>query len=126
MMLSPDAKILLADDSRIIRIAMSRILNELGYKNLVEAEDGVQAVARHAAEKPDLIFLDIVMPNLNGDEALAQIRAADATTPVIMLSSVAKQSQIDACVALGILEFVLKPLTAEDGKQTVRTLLERL
>jgi CheY-like chemotaxis protein len=125
-MLPLNAKILLCDDSRIIRLSMSRILNELGYHNLIEADDGARGVEQHAAEQPDLIFLDIVMPNMTGDEALAKIRAVDKATPVIMLSSVAKQSQIDACSALGILEFVLKPLTAEDGKETLRGLLERL
>jgi two-component system chemotaxis response regulator CheY len=125
-MLKQDAKILIADDSSIIRKAMTRIFNELGYTNVVLAEDGAQAVERHAAEKPDLILLDIVMPNMNGDEALAKIRDADKATPVIMLSSVAKQSQIDACKALGIIEFVVKPLTAEDGKTVIKALLDRL
>ena len=125
-MLKQDAKILLADDSKIIRTAMTRIFRDLGYENVIQAEDGAQAVERHAAEKPDLILLDIVMPNMNGDEALAKIRAVDKATPVIMLSSVAKQSQIDACKALGIIEFVLKPLTAEDGKSVMKGLLDRL
>lgn len=125
-MLRPDAKILIADDSRIIRVAMARIFKDLGYHNIVEAEDGARALEQHATEKPDLIMLDIVMPNMTGDEALARIREKDAATPVIMLSSVAKQSQIDACKALGILEFVIKPLTAEEGKDTLRSLLERL
>jgi len=125
-MLKRDAKILIADDSKIIRIAMTRIFRELGYEDIIQAEDGAQAVERHAADRPDLILLDIVMPNMNGDEALAKIRAADQTTPVIMLSSVAKQSQIDACKALGIVEFVVKPLTAEDGKGVVKSLLDRL
>ncbi len=125
-MLRQDAKILIADDSRIIRVAMSRIFKELGYDNLIEAEDGSRAVELHAAHRPDLIMLDIVMPNMTGDEALAKIRETDRTTPVIMLSSVAKQSQIDACKALGILEFVVKPLTADSGKDVVRGLLQRL
>jgi CheY-like chemotaxis protein len=125
-MLRQDAKILIADDSKIIRTAMSRIFKELGYENIIQAEDGAQAVERHAADHPDLILLDIVMPNMGGDEALAKIRAADQTTPVIMLSSLAKQSQIDACTALGIVEFVVKPLTAEDGKGVMRSLLDRL
>ena len=125
-MLKRDAKILIADDSKIIRIAMTRIFNDLGYEGVIQAEDGAQAVERHAADRPDLIVLDIVMPNMNGDEALAKIRAADQQTPVIMLSSLAKQSQIDACKALGIVEFVVKPLTAEEGKGVVKSLLERL
>ena len=125
-MLKQDAKILIADDSKIIRIAMSRIFKELGYENIIHAEDGAQAVERHAADRPDLILLDIVMPNMNGDEALAKIRTADRTTPVIMLSSLAKQSQIDTCTALGIVEFVVKPVTAEHGKGVVQSLLDRL
>jgi CheY-like chemotaxis protein len=122
-MLNSETKILLADDSRLIRMAMGKMLRELGYSNIVEAEDGAQAVAKHAEEKPGFIFMDIVMPNLNGDEALAQIRAVDKDTPVVMLSSVAKQSEIDTCESLGIVEFVIKPLTAETGPATLRRLL---
>lgn len=125
-MLKTDAKIMLVDDSALIRRAMTRILNELGYTNIIEAPDGAQAVEKHAAETPDFIFMDVVMPNMNGDEALAVIRSKDDETPIAMLSSVAKQSEIDACKALGIVDFLIKPLTHDDGKRIVTDVFSRV
>ena len=125
-MLKQDAKILIADDSKIVRLAMTRMLQSLGYHNVVEATDGAQAVDLHASDHYDLIMLDIVMPNVRGDEALAKIRETDADTPIIMLSSVAKQSEIDACRNYGITEYLLKPLVAGEGREVLREQLGRL
>jgi two-component system chemotaxis response regulator CheY len=125
-MLASEAKILLVDDSRLVRMSVARIFNKLGYANLIEAENGEQAVARHAADHPDLILLDIVMPVMTGEEALSRIRAVDQATPIAMLSSIAKESQIEACRSLGITEFIVKPLSMETGPDTINALLARL
>jgi two-component system chemotaxis response regulator CheY len=109
-MLRPDARILIVDDSRMIRRSMAYILETLGYANVVEASDGAEAVAQHRAQRPDLIFLDLVMPNMRGDEVLREIRATDTQTPIIMVSSVAAQSEIDACARYGITNFLIKPI----------------
>jgi CheY-like chemotaxis protein len=124
-MLKRDAQILLVDDSKMVRMAMTRLFAFLGYTNIVEATDGAQAVDRHAKERPDLIILDIVMPNM-GDEALAQIRAVDTATPIIMLSSVAKQSEIDLCRSYGITDFIVKPIVAPEGVAALSQQLQLL
>jgi CheY-like chemotaxis protein len=125
-MLKRDAQILLVDDSKMVRMAMTRLFAFLGYTNIVEATDGAQAVDRHAKERPDLIILDIVMPNMRGDEALAQIRAVDTATPIIMLSSVAKQSEIDLCRSYGITDFIVKPIVAPEGVAALSQQLQLL
>lgn len=125
-MLSKEAKILVADDSRVIRMAVKRMLAELGYANVIEAADGAEAVKTYHSQKPDLIMLDIVMPNMNGDEALREIRIKDESTPVLMLSSVARESQIESCKALGITEFITKPITAQTGVERLQPILAHL
>jgi CheY-like chemotaxis protein len=125
-MLKHDAQIMIVDDSKLVRLAMTKLFQSLGYHNIMEAADGVEAVNLHAKQRPDLILLDIVMPNMRGDEALALIRATDTTTPIIMLSSVSKESEIAACRSYGITEFVVKPIVSEGGKAVLAEQLERL
>jgi CheY-like chemotaxis protein len=123
-MLNTDARILVVDDSKLVRLAMKRIFSILGYENVIEAMDGREAIDQHAKERPGLIVLDIVMPNMRGDEALAKIRDIDTATPIIMLSSVAKQSEIDRCRSLGITEFLVKPIVAPDVLATLKAQLQ--
>lgn len=116
-------KILVVDDSKFIRISIKRYLNSLGYENIVEAANGVEAVEMHAQEKPAIIFMDIVMNEMTGDEALEKIRETDSDTPVVMLSSVNDKTMIDKCDRIGVSGYIVKPLTAEDGPQRLREFL---
>jgi len=125
-MLKQDARIMIVDDSKVVRMAMTRLFESLGYHNIIEATDGVEAIDLHAKQHPDLIMLDIVMPNLRGDEALAKIRATDTKTSIIMLSSVAKESEIALCRAYGITNFLIKPLVSEDGRTILSKQLQAL
>ena len=110
-----DDKILVVDDSKFIRLSIKKFLNSLGYENILEAANGVEAVEMHAKEKPAIIFMDIVMPEMTGDEALEKIRATDMHTPIVMLSSVTDSTVIDRCNQVGVSGYIVKPLTAEDG-----------
>jgi two-component system, response regulator PdtaR len=118
-MLSKDSKIMVVDDTRIIRFAMKKYLNALGYENIIEAVDGKDAVKKHEEEKPNLIFMDVVMPELTGDKALQQIRQVDTKTPVVMLSSVADDSTISACEKAGISGYIIKPITQEEAPEVL-------
>lgn len=121
--LPKDGKILLVDDSKFIRHSIKNIFKELNYTNIIEAANGNEAIAMHQDEKPDIIFMDIVMPELNGDEALKMIREKDKNTPIVMLSSMADESVINNCKRLGISGYILKPLTAEDGPAELKKYL---
>ena len=116
-------KILIVDDSRFIRLSLKRFLNSMGYENVVEAANGIEAVEMHAKEKPAIIFMDIVMPEMTGDEALKKIRATDKQTPIVMLSSVTDNTVIDSCNQIGVSGYIVKPLTAEDGPGRLKEFL---
>ncbi|MFT7003322.1 MAG: CheY-like chemotaxis protein/CheY-specific phosphatase CheX [Sulfurimonas sp.] len=121
--IKPSKKILIVDDSSFMRKSIKRFLKTLGYENVVEAENGLQALEMHAQEKPAIIFMDVVMPEMTGDEALEKIRDIDKETPIVMLSSVNENAIVDKCNKLGVSGYVLKPLTAEDGPSTIKKFL---
>jgi CheY-like chemotaxis protein/CheY-specific phosphatase CheX len=116
-------KILVVDDSKFLRLSIKRFLNSLGYENIVVAANGVEAVEMHAKEKPAIIFMDIVMPEMTGDEALKKIRATDSNTPIVMLTSVTDYTVIERCNQVGVSGFILKPLTAENGPSRLKEFL---
>lgn len=96
-----ESKILLVDDSGMIRKALKRYLAQLGYNNIIEADDGSVAVTMVQEQQPDFMFMDVVMGEMNGDAALANIRANGSNVPVVMLSSVTDQALIQSCVKIG-------------------------
>ncbi len=123
-MLSIYARILLVDDSALILKAVKNCLTELGYKNIVTASDGQEGYVEYLQNKPDFIFLDIVMPNMQGNELLEKIRQTDSETPIVMLSSVEKESVVEACKELGILGYILKPLNRNNAPAVLKEFLD--
>lgn len=118
-------KVLIVDDSPIIRASMKKVVAALGYNNVIEAGNGQEAVDKHAGEKPAIVFMDIVMPEMNGDEALAAIRDKDQDTPIIMLSSVADQTVIEKCNNLGASGYIVKPFSLKEGPEILREYFQK-
>lgn len=116
--------VLVVDDSAMIRKALSRFLHNLGYTNVVEADDGIGAVEAVKNNPPDFIFMDVVMTRLNGDAALAEIRNLGSTVPIVMLSSVTDQILVKQCQKLGISGFIFKPINAKNGADTIAKYLK--
>ena len=77
-------------------------------------------------EEPAFIFMDIVMPNMSGNEALKQIREADRKTPIVMLTSVSDEALMHECELLGITGYILKPLTRNEGPAKLSSMLEKV
>ncbi|AZQ85950.1 response regulator [Colwellia sp. Arc7-635] len=119
-----ESKILLVDDSAMIRKALKRYLSQLGYNNVIEADDGSSAVAMVQEQQPDFMIMDVVMGQMNGDEALANIRASGSTVPVVMLSSVTDQALVKRCESQGISGFIFKPIQADTGAEIVKDYLK--
>ena len=124
-MLNHDALILIVDDMKLVRTALKHYLKSLSYDNLIEAENGAEAVKKFQDNKVDFIFMDVVMPIMTGAEALKKIREMDGDVPIAMLSSVAEQKTIDECKMHGILDYILKPLNATSGPETIKKVLEK-
>ncbi|MBE9541229.1 MAG: response regulator transcription factor [Proteobacteria bacterium] len=114
-MINKEAKILVVDDMGMIRKSIIKYLSTLGYENIVEAGNGLEAVDTFKKESPEIVFMDIVMPEMTGDEALEKMREVNSETPIIMLSSVAEKGTIKKCKELGASGYILKALTMETG-----------
>ncbi len=112
-----DLKILIADDSILSRRKLKNCLNGLGYETILEAIDGVVAVEMYKAEQPDLVFMDIVMPNKYGIDALTDIIAFNPSAKVVMLSSTGTKSNITDSIKAGAYEFLLKPFVNTQVKE---------
>ena len=121
--ISQHEKVLIVDDMKMIRASLKRYLKTLGYENVVEASDGEEAIRVYAREKPAIVFMDVVMPKMTGNKALAKIRATGSQTPIVMLSSVTDQELIGECERHGISGYIIKPLTLETGPEIMKTYL---
>ena len=102
-------RVLIVDDALIMRQRIKDIAEEAGWQVAGEAEDGKQAVALFEQEEPDLVTLDIVMPNLDGVSALKQIMAQDPQASVVMVSAVNQKQKLAECIAAGAVDFIVKP-----------------
>jgi CheY-like chemotaxis protein/CheY-specific phosphatase CheX len=122
--LATDSQILLVDDSSMIRKALRRILGKLGYENIIEADDGSTAVEMVKEHNPDFMFMDVVMNQMNGNEALKTIRESGATVPIVMLSSVTDQALVKECEGYEISGFIFKPIQADSGAEIIKTYLK--
>lgn len=117
-------KILLVDDSATVLMMERMILSQERYV-LVTARNGREAVARARTEKPDLILLDVVMPQLDGFGALAELRADEATRaiPIIMVTTRSEAASMETGYMAGCNEYVTKPVNSAELLAKVRNLL---
>ncbi len=119
-----DAKILIGDDSILARKQLKDVLTSLGATRFVEAVNGNEAVEKFIAEKPDLIFLDIIMPIKDGISAVREIIAEDSAAQIVIVSSVGTQHQLKAAIEAGAKDFVQKPINAEQIASIVSSRFE--
>ncbi|MCI7104801.1 MAG: response regulator [Lachnobacterium sp.] len=119
-----DAKILIADDSILARKQLKDMISTLGTPVFLEAKDGQGAIDQYKQNKPDLVFLDIVMPNKDGNVAIEEIMKDDPDATIIIASSIGTQSQLKKAIEAGAKEFIQKPLDQQQVISTVNRFLE--
>ena len=112
-------KILIADDSAFMRNIIKGILNQNGITDIVEAVDGQDAINKYNEQKPGLVFMDIMMPNKNGLDALREIKASSNDAKIVMCTSVGQEKIIQESVDAGATDFVTKPFKPEDIKEII-------
>ncbi len=117
-------KILIVDDELHVRKFVSLIVRDLGAPVIVEASDGKEALAKYAAEAPDLVLLDVNMPVLDGMHTLIELRKQDPKAVVIMLTSLANRQTIEKCLNAGAAGYIRKD-TPRDKILTELTALVR-
>lgn len=123
-MLSKDAKILIGDDSILARKQLKDLLAANGCTNFVEAANGQEAIDKYKTEKPELVFLDIVMPVKDGIAAVTEICEFDSAATIIIVSSVGTQTQLKQAIEGGAKDFIQKPLNADQISRIVETHFE--
>jgi two-component system chemotaxis response regulator CheY len=102
------AKILVVDDAEFLRVRISKMLTEEGH-DIIEAENGLKAVETYKSAKPDLVLMDITMPEMDGLGALKEIRLFDSKARVIMLTALGQESVVLEAIKSGARDFVVKP-----------------
>lgn len=116
-------KILLVDDAAFMRKMIKETLSKNGYTELYEAVDGADAVEKYSEIKPDLVIMDITMPNMDGLEALKAIRAKDGNANIVMCSAMGQESMVMDAVRSGAKDFIVKPFKADRVLKTVGNIL---
>ncbi len=112
--------ILICDDAAFMRMMIKDILTKNGYNIAGEAENGLKAIEKYNETKPDLVLMDITMPELDGIQALKKIREADANATVIMCSAMGQQAMVIEAIQSGAKDFIVKPFQAERVLEAVK------
>jgi two-component system, chemotaxis family, chemotaxis protein CheY len=107
------ARVLVVDDAAFMRKMVTDALSKGGHEVVGEAGNGNEAIAQFQALKPDLMTLDITMPEKDGLAALADIMAADPSAKVVMCSALGQESKVLEAIKLGAKDFVVKPFQAD-------------
>ena len=121
MSAQPGMSILVADDFSTMRRIIKGLLQDLGFSNITEADDGLSALSLLKAGNFDLLITDWNMPGMQGVELLRQVRADERMKklPVLMLTAEAKREQIVAAAQAGVSGYVIKPFTAATLKEKI-------
>lgn len=102
-------RILLVDDAVFMRMKLKDILEKNGFEVVAEAQNGVEAIEKFKSERPDLVTMDITMPEMDGVTALKGIKAIDPNAKVIMCSAMGQQSMVMDAIQAGAIDFIVKP-----------------
>jgi len=115
--------VLLCDDSRALRMLAAGQLEEAGFDVVGEAGNGLEALDRYRELRPDLVLLDLVMPECDGRQALARLLELDPAAKVVILSSLGAQGDIEECLRLGAHSYLQKPIDPDAMERVLRQAL---
>jgi two-component system chemotaxis response regulator CheY len=127
-MVDKSIKILIVDDFATMRKVVRNLLKQVGYEDIVEAEDGVMALKTLKSQKIDVVVSDWNMPNMSGLELLKAVRADAelAKTPFLMVTAEALQDNVVAAVKAGVNNYIVKPFTAEVLNEKIKKIMESI
>ena len=112
--------ILICDDAAFMRMMIKDILTKNGYTVAGEAENGLRAVERYNELKPDLVLMDITMPEMDGIQALKKIKSIDSGAKIIMCSAMGQQAMVIESIQSGAKDFIVKPFQADRVLEAVK------
>ena len=113
-------KVMLVDDASFMRMMLKNILTGAGYEIVGEAENGAKAIEQFKALKPDLVIMDIIMPEMGGIDAVREILKVDPAAKVLMCSSMGQQSLVVEAIQAGAKDFIVKPFQPSNVLEAVK------
>ncbi len=113
-------RVLVVDDAKFMRHLIKNILVEIGCEVVGEATDGKEALEKYKELSPDVVTMDIVMPNVSGIDALKDIRAADPNAKVVMISAIDQREPLMEALKLGAVDYVVKPFEKDRVAQAMQ------
>ena len=115
--------ILVCDDAAFMRMMIKDILTKNGYNVAGEAENGLKAIEKYKEVNPDLVLMDITMPEMDGIQALKEIKKVDSGAKVIMCSAMGQQAMVIEAIQSGAKDFIVKPFQAERVLEAVKKVI---
>ncbi len=116
-------RILIVDDAAFMRMMIRDILTKNGYEVCGEANDGAQAIEKFKELRPDLVTMDITMPEMDGIQALKEIKKIDGNAKVIMCSAMGQQAMVIDAIQAGAKDFIVKPFQADRVIEAIKKTL---
>lgn len=117
------ASVLVVDDASFMRKRMIGVLTELGHTIAGEAENGKEAIGMYLKLKPDLVTLDITMPEVSGKDALKQIMKIDANAKIVMCSALGSEQVVAECIKSGARAYIVKPYNKDQVDEIINKVM---
>ncbi len=112
-------RVLIVDDAAFMRLAIKNVLSKNGFQVVDDAKNGQEAVEKYMVLRPDIVTMDITMPDMTGIEALKEIRTFDPAAKVVMISAMGQESMVKEAILSGAKSFIVKPFREEHITQTL-------
>ena len=113
-------RVLVVDDAAFMRMMVKAILSKHGYEIVGEAENGMKALEKYQELKPDLVTMDITMPEMDGITAVKEIKKVDPAAKVVMCSAMGQQAMVIEAIQAGARDFIVKPFQADRVLEAIR------
>jgi two-component system chemotaxis response regulator CheY len=105
--------VMIVDDAAFMRMKLKDILEKNGYSVVAEAQNGVEAIEKYKEVRPEIVTMDIMMPEMDGIEALKGIKGIDANAKVVMCSAMGQQGMVMDAIRAGAADFIVKPFDTD-------------
>lgn len=115
--------ILIVDDASFMRMMIKDILTKNGFDVVGEAENGARAIEKYKELNPDLVIMDIIMPEVDGIQAVKEIKKIDSSAKIVMCSAMGQQAMVIEAIQAGAKDFIVKPFQADRVIEAVRKVL---
>lgn len=116
-------EVLIVDDARFMRLTLGKMLKEFGCSIKGEAGDGLEAIAKYRMLSPDLVTIDVVMPNMGGIKAIKEILQIDPKATIVVCSAMGQRGIVSDAIKAGAKDFILKPVDPKKLKSAVENVL---